>query len=180
MGQPSNHLFQVQCGRHHRARTVCSDPQLLQQEEGHVSRVLTRCKYPAWAINRIKMKMETPAQKKSTKNNEKKQNNCQQPYIVVPYYQGLSESMKRTCNKYGVQVHFKGDVTIKYLLMAPKDQDPMLKRSGIIYRYKYDRVECNEEYIGGSSRTFGERLRNIKRPHPPYMSTITPLVTKLA
>ena len=121
---------------HHRARTVCSDPQLLQQEEEHLSRVLTRCKYPACTINRVKMEMKTPVQKKITCNNENKQNNCQQPYIVVPHFQGLSESMKRTCKKYGVQVHFKGGVTIKNLLMAPKDQDPMLKRSGVIYRYK--------------------------------------------
>ena len=35
---------------HHRAKTICSSPQLLQQEEDHLSRVLTRCKYPAWAI----------------------------------------------------------------------------------------------------------------------------------
>ena len=74
--------------------------------------------------------------------------NYQQPYLVVPYYQGLSESVKKTCNKYGVQVYFKGDVTIKNLLMAPKDQDPMLKRSGVIYKYSCDRVECDEEYIG--------------------------------
>ena len=43
-------------------------------------------------------------------------------YIVVPYCKGLSESLKRTCNKYGVQVHFKGGITIKILLIAPKGQ----------------------------------------------------------
>ena len=78
---------------------------------------------------------------------------------MVPYYQGLSESIKRTCNKYGVQVHLKGGVTIKNLLMAPKDQDPMLKKSRIIYRYKCDRVDFDDEYIGESSRTFGERFK---------------------
>ena len=35
----------------------------------------------------------------------------------------------------------------------------MQKRSGVIYRYKFDRVECDEEYIGESSRTFGERFK---------------------
>ena len=88
---------------------------------------------------------------------------------MVPYYQGLSESVKRTCNKYGVQVYFKGGVTIKSLLMAPKDQDPMLKRSGAIYKYTCDRVECDEEYIGESSRTFGERFKeHQKAPSPIY------------
>ena len=32
---------------HHRAKTICSNPQLLKQEEDHLYRVLTRCKYPA-------------------------------------------------------------------------------------------------------------------------------------
>ena len=149
---------------HHEAKTICStSPQLLQQEEDHLSRVLTRCKYPAWAMSRVKIKVRTLAQKKSTKNNANNQKNCQRPYIVVPYYQGLNESIKRTCNKYGVQVSLKGGVTIKNLLVAPKDQDPMLKKSGVIYRYKYDRVDCAEEYIGESSRTFGERFKEHQK-----------------
>ena len=49
--------------------------------------------------------------------------------------------------------------------MTPRDQDPIQKRSGVIYRYKCDRVECDEEYIGESSRTFGERFKeHLKAP----------------
>ena len=87
--------------------------------------------------------------------------------MVVPYYWGLSESVKRTCNKHGVQVYFRGGVTIKSLLMAPKDQDPMLKKSSVIYRYKCDRVECDEEYIGESSRTFGEHFKEHQKATSP-------------
>ena len=51
--------------------------------------------------------------------------------------------------------------------MAPKDKDPITKKSGIIYRHKCNRVECYEEYIGESSRTFGERFReHLKTPSP--------------
>ena len=115
------------------------------------------------------MRSTTQKTKNQNQNENSKQENSQQPYIVVPYYQGLSESVKRTCNKHGVQVYFKGGVTTKSLLMAPKDQDPMLKRSGVIYKYKCDRVECDEEYIGESSRTFGERFKeHQKAPSPIY------------
>ena len=31
---------------HHREKTICSSPHMLQKEEEHLSRVLTRCKYP--------------------------------------------------------------------------------------------------------------------------------------
>ena len=153
----------------HRAKTVYSSPDKLKREEEHLSRVLTKCKYPTWAINRVKMKMKKPAQKKKNTGNNNNQANYQNPYMVVPYYKGLSETLKRTCNKHGVQAYFRGGVTIKNLLMAPKDQDPMLKKSGVIYRYKCDRVECDEEYIGESSRTFGERFKEHQKvPSPIY------------
>ena len=74
------------------------------------------------------MKMKKPAQKRKNTNSNNSQPNYHKPYMVVPYYQGLSESVKRTCNKHGVQVYFRGGVTIKNMLMAPKDQDPMLKK----------------------------------------------------
>ena len=77
--------------------------------------------------------------------------------------------MKRTCNKHRVQVYFKGGNTIRTFLVAPKDKYPMLKKSEVIYRYKCDRVECDEGYIGEFSRTFGERFReHQKAPSPIY------------
>ena len=86
---------------------------------------------------------------------------------MVPYHQGLSESYKNICKNYGVEVHLKGGHTIKDLLMAPKDKDPLLKKSGVIYRYKCDRVHCDEEYIGESARNFEERYKeHLKAPSP--------------
>ena len=41
---------------HHRAQAICSTHHLLQQDEDHIYRALTKCKYPAWALNRIKIK----------------------------------------------------------------------------------------------------------------------------
>ena len=69
----------------------------------------------------------------------------------------------------GVQVYFNGGNTLKSLLMVPKDKDPLMKKSGVIYRYKCDRVECHEEYIEESSRTFGERFKeHQKAPSPTF------------
>ena len=155
---------------HQRANFICSNPELLKQEEDHLNRVLTRCKYPAWALNRIRIKSRSQTQKKSS-NNKKNTgtDNIQKPHIVVPYHRGLSESFKKVCSNHGVQLYFKGGTTIKNLLMAPKDQDAMQKRSGVIYRYKCDRVECDEEYIGESSKTFGERFKeHLKAPFPIF------------
>ena len=50
-----------------------------------------------------------------------------------------------------------------------QDKDQKAKKSGIIYRYKCDRVKCNEEYIGESAKTFGERFKeHLKAPSPIY------------
>ena len=49
--------------------------------------------------------------------------------MVVPYSQGISESFKNICRRYGIQVHFKGGKTIKNLLVSPKDKDNIKKKS---------------------------------------------------
>ena len=105
----------------HRANTICSEPQLLRQEEDHLYKALSTCNYPTWALNRIKMKIKNSnTNKNNTKHKKPGTDNIQKPHITVPYQRGLSESFKRTCNNHGVQVHFKGGKTIKNLLMAPK------------------------------------------------------------
>ena len=61
------------------------------------------------------------------------------------------------------------EATIKNLLMAPKDKYPIQKKSGVIYRYKCDRVECDVEYTGESSGTFEKRFReHLKAPSPIF------------
>ena len=170
----SNHTITSKYGvvdtLHHRAKVICSSPELLQQEEKHLHQALTRCNYPEWALKRAKIISKTRKAKKQ-KNSAKDSSSSltQKPYMVVPYYKGVSESLKKICGKHGVQVYFKGGHTIKSLLMTPKDQDPILKKSGVIYRYKCGRVDCNEEYIGESSRSFGERFKeHQKAPSPIY------------
>ena len=155
---------------HHRAQVICSSPELLQQEQKHLHQALTRCNYPEWALIRAKIRSKARKTRKQNHNtNDSASNKNQRPYMVVPYYKGVSESLKKICGKHCVEVYFKGGNAIKSLLVAPKDQDPILKKSGVIYRYKCGRIDCDEEYIGESSRTFGERFReHQKAPSPIY------------
>ena len=111
----------------HRARTICSNPGQLQREEKHLYQSLRKCKYPDWAINRMKLKSQSSALKrrKGNRNNSEPSNIiASKPYIVVPYHQGLSKCYKSICKKYEIEVHLKGGHTTKDLLMAPKDKDP--------------------------------------------------------
>ena len=105
-------------------------------------------------------------ERKNCTNNIRGQN---KPYMVLPYVMGLSESMKNISNKHRVQVHYKGGNTIKGLLMTPKDKGQITMKSGIIYRFKCQRVDSDDEYIGESSRSFGERFReHQKAPSQMY------------
>ena len=145
----------------HRAKTVCTTKQILEKEEDHLFTALRRCKYPVWAWNR------TNIQKKQ--RNKQGTNNTMRSHIVVPYMKGLSETCKNICRRYGVEVYFEGSRTIRDHLVHPKDKDTMLKKSGVIYKYSCGRVDCGEEYIGESGRTFGERYREHMRSPSPIM-----------
>ena len=116
----------------HRAKTVCSNPELLKQEKDHLWKALTKCKYPKWALDKVEKRLNrssseaidvvnnqgansTPAATKELKS---------KGHIVIPYMQGLCESIKKICGRYGIQTHFKGGSTIKNLLVSPRTKTP--------------------------------------------------------
>ena len=152
----------------HRASTVCSNPELLQKEKDHLRKALTKCKYPKWALDKVEKRLN----RSSRQVNDGGTNNAQsanhevqnKEHIVTPYTQGLCESIKRICGRYGIQTHFKGGRTIKNLLVSPKDKDSMLNQSGAIYWYQCGHLSCDDEYIGKTSRTFGERYKEHLKP----------------
>ena len=100
-------------------------------------------------------------------------------HIVIPYSQGIGESIKKICRKYGIQTNFKGNMTIMQILLTFKDKDPMDKKSGAIYWYQCGDLACNEEYIGETSRTFGERSKEHLKKPSPSMHTALKLGTGL-
>ena len=152
----------------HRAKDVCSSKQSLEEEQKVIQEALQACKYPPWAINRMKTKINSTNNRNrntNTLDNRPRHRNS----VTVPYNEGLSETFKNICKRYGIQVHFKSGKTIKEELVALKDQDHITKKSGIIYRYQCDMLECDHEYIGETARTFGERFKeHLKAPSPIF------------
>ena len=89
---------------------------------------------------------------------------------MVPYSQGIGESLKNICKKHGVDVHFKGGQTLKNILVSPKDKDNITNKSSVIYQYTCGMIDCDQEYIGESGRTFGERYKeHLKAPSPIFL-----------
>ena len=152
----------------HRAHTIYSTPQLLKNKLQHLEKVLKLFKYPKWAINKIfyQQQEKKGKKKKQTPPSKYPARKC---HIVVPYVQGICESIKNICCKLGVTLHFKAGQTLKNILVSPKDKDSMTRKNSVIYSYSCGRIDCDEEYIGESSRTFGDRFKeNLKAPSPVY------------
>ena len=136
----------------HRAKTVCTTPELLQKELTHLKYAMGKCNYPCWAINKVQNKIlnsnwvdQGNTQHTTNNNNQPQVNNNQDTstttpslgptntvgQVIIPYVQGTAKSCKHNCGKYGIKVHFKGNTTIKQILMKPKDQDPWKRRVGL-------------------------------------------------
>ena len=98
--------------------------------------------------------------------------------MVVPYYQGLRESIKRSCKKYGVQVHFKGGLTIKNLLMVPKDKDHVLKKVESYTDIVVIQWSEMRSTLGNQQDLLLKGSRNIKRLRPLYMIIPADQITK--
>ena len=84
----------------HRAKAVCSNQQLLHQEQAHLEEVLQKCKYPKWAMNRRKymsINKSIPGNNSNHNNNQQNKSTSDHKkkfHIVVPYMQGLSKCYK--------------------------------------------------------------------------------------
>ena len=148
----------------HRALTICSTPELAEELQ-HLEHVLGQCKYPKGAIRKIIKKHQQREKKQTPKN--KYPAKC---HIVVPYSQGIGESLKNICKKHGVDVHFKGGQTLENILVSPKETDKITSKSSVIYSYTCGMIDCDEVYIGESGRTFGERYKeHLKAPSPIFL-----------
>ena len=93
----------------HRARAVCTKPEL-HEEITHLRKALTKCKYPKWALENIERKFNIRSPRNSNVEPTEEESNSmsgnttgQDPtkdkynkeHIVIPYTQGLGESIKK-------------------------------------------------------------------------------------
>ena len=110
----------------HRAKTVCSRPKFLQQEMNHLRKALTKYKYPKWALDKVEKKPNKSTSETIGGINTQGTTGAQavtnevktKGHIVIPYTQGLCESIKKICGRYGIQTNIKVGSTIKNLLVS--------------------------------------------------------------
>ena len=64
-------------------------------------------------------------------DNSKNTNNKSIGNIVIPYIQSLGKSFKNICGMYFIQTYFKGNRTLKDILVSTKGKDPMEQEVGL-------------------------------------------------
>ena len=58
---------------------------------------------------------------------------------------------------------------MKSLMVAPKERDNITQKSGVIYRYKCNRLEWGKEFIGESARPFEEEAKRASLGPFPHL-----------
>ena len=113
----------------------------------YLQKALQKCKYPTWALNRVNIKRTGPTNKSRRDTTNSGSNNNQKPYMVVPYYKWLSESLKKVCSKLEC-----GSILKEVIPSKPpggsKRSRSYPEKSGV---------------IGESSRAFGERFKEHQK-----------------
>ena len=95
----------------HKAKVVCTGPELLTKELQHLRRALTRCKYPKWALEKVERKILNNSWKDINTQGEPSQEDANNPgdnttmrdpnkdkhskgHIVIPQTQGLGRVLR--------------------------------------------------------------------------------------
>jgi len=133
-----------------RAKRLVTKPPVIAGEKKHLSSVLVSNGYPSF-VQKITKARTTPRREsivefKST--------------AVLPYVQGVSESLRRCLEQQGIHTVFKSDTTLRSHLVRPKDIINPAKQDGVVYRIP---CECGKVYIGETGRSMQERIEEHDR-----------------
>ena len=150
---PLAHKIAVVRTLHTRAHALTSSAVSRTEEERTVSQALALNGYPARFIHRHSCRSvdSTPAAQSSTPTTS----------VTIPYIKGTSEAIKRVLSPLGIRTTFRPVNTLRQLLVRPKDPVPIQDRSGVIYRVPCS--SCSHAYIGQTSRTLAQRLKEHHR-----------------
>ena len=77
--------------------------------------------------------------------------------VTLPYVRVVSEAVRRILTPLGVRVSFRPNVTLRHLLVRPKDRIPENETTGVVYQVPC--ASCPATYVGQTGRRLDQRLR---------------------
>ena len=137
-----------------RARTLSSSLVEQKREEIIVNQDLRLNGYPGHLVKRhreihLLNQPEKPTEKNTIAS------------IALPYISGVTENIRRILAGLDIRVSLYPHLTLRRLLMKPKDPvDDHLKK-GVVYRIGCK--DCHQSYIGQSGRSLSHRVQEHRR-----------------
>ena len=77
------------------------------------------------------------------------------PLVAIPYVEKVSETVARIMKKYNVPCAMKPWVTLKHVLVHPKDREDKEQTTECVYEVPC--ASCDKTYIGETGRKLGVR-----------------------
>ena len=133
-----------------RARNITLQKEDLRKEEEHLTATFKQNGYPLPFIRAISSSMQkssTPPEEEP--DNEESQEEEKQPLVVIPYVSGVSERIRKACERFNLKVVFKSGPTLRSLLTRVKDPLPKEKLAGVVYQIP---CQCGKVYVGETQR----------------------------
>ncbi len=80
---------------------------------------------------------------------------------TLPYVRGLSEALDRVCRRHGVATTMRPHLTLKRMLVHPKDKREPEETAGVVYQILCR--DCPSVYTGETGRRYGARVKEHKK-----------------
>ena len=158
----------------HRAVTLPSHKLEKRKEMKYIKTALKKNSYPSQILcSQKKTKAEITDSPRSNKD-----------YVIILYFPGLSEEIKRSLIPHGVKTIMKPGTKLGQILSSHKDKIQSNKRQGAIYQIPCK--DCNMVYIGETKQSFEtrkkEHIRDIRNAQskPPNIKGNTTTLCKHA
>ena len=125
-------------------KNVCSSPELLVEKMDHITKGLWYNNYPQCMIDQHGRSdpPRGPLIDPEARNEVKRT-----IFISAPYFPGLSEAFKKVFKYTPIKVCFKGQDTIKLMLMQPRDKVSTSLKKDVVYKWSCTGSNC--KYICG-------------------------------
>ena len=136
-----------------RARNVTLQKEDLRKEEEHLPATFKQNGYPLPFICAISSYIQEPSvppeEEEPDYGESQEEEEKRQPLAVIPYVSGMSEQIRKACEKFNLKVVFKSGPTLCSLLIRVKDPLPKEKLAGVVYQIP---CQCGKVYVGEMQR----------------------------
>jgi len=150
---PIAHNIAIVQTLHSRAEAISSSLPARDKETKHLRQALISNGYPTDVIKRHSRTINPPG--------PANQREARSQSVTLPYVRGVSEAVRRILTPLGVRVSFRPNVTLRHLLVRPKDRIPVNETTGVVYQVPC--ASCPATYVGQTGRRLDQWLRDHRR-----------------